>query len=45
MTGQLDIILAFIALYPFLRALNALERWYRLTYRKDPRYIPSDFDF
>ena len=44
MTGQLDLFLMILALYPLCRVLDRIECWYRCTYRKDWRYIPSDFD-
>ena len=44
MSGQLELFVMLLALWPVWRVLNRIERWYRCTYRKDPRYIPSDFD-
>ena len=44
MTGQLELFVMLLALYPLGRVVDRIECWYRCSYRKDWRYLPSDFD-
>jgi len=44
MNGQLELFVMLLAVWPIGWVVNRVERWYRCTVRKDPRYIASDFD-